>query len=34
MSKRVVLVYPRIIKGWQALSRVEIPMVSSVLRLP
>ena len=26
MSKRVVLVYPRIIKGWQAQPRVAIPM--------
>ena len=26
MSKRVLLVYPRIIKGWQALSRADIPM--------
>jgi anaerobic magnesium-protoporphyrin IX monomethyl ester cyclase len=26
MSKRVVLVYPRLIKGWQAQPRVEIPM--------
>jgi anaerobic magnesium-protoporphyrin IX monomethyl ester cyclase len=26
MRKRVVLVYPRIIKGWQALSRADIPM--------
>ena len=26
MSKRVLLVYPHIIKGWQAQPRVEIPM--------
>lgn len=26
MSKRVLLVYPRIIKGWQAHSRADIPM--------